>query len=82
MTTQMHRLYVLYSEIKMCVCIIYVYIMCVALHVFWPGPEAQTEKSFVVLISSKNCLKSTMGQQILSYVGLTTEPKLPKALEF
>lgn len=59
--------------------------VCIALRIFCclPVSVAQAERSFSVLSRIKNCLRSTMGQQRLSDLGvLTIESKLAKTLDF
>ncbi|XP_072375593.1 zinc finger MYM-type protein 1-like [Diabrotica undecimpunctata] len=59
--------------------------VCIALLIFCclPVYVAQAERSFSVLSRIKNCLRSTMGQQRLSDLGLLRiESKLKKTLDF
>ncbi|XP_072400238.1 zinc finger MYM-type protein 1-like [Diabrotica undecimpunctata] len=59
--------------------------VCIALRILCclPVSVAQAERSFSVLSRIKNCLRSTMGQQRLSDLGLLSiESKLAKTLDF
>lgn len=59
--------------------------VCIALRIFCtlPVSVAQAERSFSVLSRIKNCLRSTMGQQRLSDLGvLSIESRLARTLNF
>ncbi|XP_072387393.1 zinc finger MYM-type protein 1-like [Diabrotica undecimpunctata] len=59
--------------------------VCIAVRIFCclPVSVSQAERSFSVLSRIKNCLRSTMGQQRLSDLGLLSiESKLAKTLDF